>query len=245
MESGNPFFNQHRLERATEQAIDQEVMSLQGTMNKLGLLFLVLLVGASLTWTTPVWGEASMSMLGLIVGGLGGLLLSLVTVFRPQSARYTAVPYAFCEGLLLGGISSVFEAAYGGIVAMAVVITLGLFAGMYITYKARLFRVTQRFRNGVIGATIGVGLLYFSSIVLGFFGMSIPFLHSAGPVGIVINVVIIGIAMMNLVLDFDMVERMEEGGFPKFMEWYGAFSLMVTIVWLYMEILRLLARSRR
>lgn len=244
MRSGNPFFNENRLNRGAELVSEQGAMSLQGAMNKLGLLFLVVLGGASITWTSPMWGEADVSMGGLIIGMLGGLLLSLVTVFKPHLARYTALPYAFCEGLLLGGLSSIFEAAYGGIVTMAVIITLGLFAGMFITYKARLFRVTQGFRNGVIGATIGVGLLYFASFLLGMFGIGIPFLHSSGPMGIVLNIVIIGIAVMNLVLDFDMIERMEQASFPKYMEWYGAFALLVTIVWLYMEILRLLARRR-
>jgi uncharacterized YccA/Bax inhibitor family protein len=148
------------------------------------------------------------------------------------------------EGLFLGGISSIFEAQFPGIVIQAVGLTLGTLVGLLFAYKSGLIKVTENFKLGVAAATGGIFLIYMASFVLGFFGVGIPFIHESGLIGIGFSLVVVVIAALNLVLDFDFIERGAEAGAPKYMEWYGAFGLMVTLIWLYLEMLRLLAKLR-
>ncbi|MCB2203104.1 Bax inhibitor-1/YccA family protein [bacterium] len=245
MKSGNPILNERRFQSAAVQFAGEERMTFNGALNKTGLLFLIVLLGASWSWSDVSWGAPAAGMSAkMIIGLIGGFIAAIATSFRPQWAPISAPIYAFLEGMFLGGISAFFEARYPGIVIPAVVLTFGIMVGMLVTYRAGLIPVTQKFRIGVIAATGGVFLFYMASMVMGMFGVSMPLLHGGGTLGIVLNLAIIGIATLNLVLDFDLIARLSSSGAPKQMEWYGAFALMVTLVWLYIEILRLLARTR-
>jgi len=212
------------------------VMTLEGTVHKTGLSLLIVLAGAAITWnmTQPV--------LLMILGALGGLVLALVIAFKKTAAPYLTPAYAFLEGLFLGGVSAMYQARFKGIVIMAVGLTLGTLTALLAAYSARLIRATENFKLGVFAATGGIALLYLVSMVMGMFGKRIPFIHEAGPIGIAFSAVVVIIAALNLVLDFDFIERGAASGAPKYMEWYGAFGLLVTLIWLYLEILRLLSK---
>jgi uncharacterized YccA/Bax inhibitor family protein len=212
------------------------VMTLQGTVNKTGLSLLILLAGAAITW------NMAQPVLLMLLGLIGGLVLALVTTFKKTVAPYTTPAYAFLEGLLLGGVSAMYQRQYKGIVIMAVGLTLGVLAALLAAYSSRLIRVTENFKLGVFAATGGIALLYLVSMVMGMFGKRIPFIHEAGLIGIGFSLFVVVIASLNLVLDFDFIERGAASGAPKYMEWYGAFGLLVTLIWLYLEILRLLAK---
>ena len=159
-------------------------------------------------------------------------------------APITAPIYAVLEGLFLGGLSSMFEARFPGIAVQAIFGTFGTMAGLLLAYRTGLIKATENFRLGVFAATAGIAMLYLVSIVMGFFGKSIPFIHQSGAIGIGFSVFVVIIAALNLVLDFDFIEKGEEVGAPKYMEWYAAFGLLVTLVWLYVEMLRLLSKLR-
>jgi uncharacterized YccA/Bax inhibitor family protein len=233
MRTGNPALNDETFRSLPRTAGD--TMTLQGTVNKTGLALLVVVVGAAITWNAP-------SPILMIVGALGGLVLGITTAFKKQWAPFTTVPYAFLQGLFLGGLSQQYEARYSGIVPLAVGLTLGTLAALLAAYSSRLIRVTENFRMGVFAATGGIALFYLVSMVLGFMGIRIPYIHESGPIGIIFSLVVVAIASMNLVLDFDFIERGSSVGAPKYMEWYGAFGLLVTLIWLYIEILRLLSK---
>lgn len=222
-----------------------QAMSIQGTVNRTAVLLAILFVFSSWVWGYAMAGAPVHGFIG--VGALAGFVVALVTVFKKTWAPITAPLYAALEGVVLGGISAMFEASYPGIAIQAVALTFGVLAALLIAYTSRLIPVTQNFRLGVVAATGGIALVYLASFVLGFFGIRLPFLHDSGPLGIGISLFIVVIASLNLVLDFDFIERGAQGGLPKYMEWYAAFGLTVTLVWLYIEILRLLAklRSRR
>ena len=212
------------------------VMTLQGTVNKTGLGLLIVVAGAAITWNMEQ--PALLVIVGLVVGAI----LALVTAFKKTAAPYTTPAYAFFEGLMLGGISAMYERQFHGIVIMAVGLTLGVLAALLVAYTSRVIRVTENFKLGVVAATGGIALLYLVSMVMGFFGARIPYIHEAGLIGIGFSLFVVVIASLNLVLDFDFIERGAASGAPKYMEWYGAFGLLVTLVWLYLEILRLLAK---
>ncbi len=220
-------------------------MSVQGTVNKTGLLLCALLITSSWVWglafaKAPIQGWM---MLGII----GGFITAMVTVFKQTWAPVTAPLYAALEGLAIGGISAVLEMSYPGIAMQAASLTFGVLAALLLAYSSRVIRVTQKFRLGIVAATGGIVLVYLASWILGFFGVRMPFLYESSPLSIGISLVIVIVASLNLVLDFDFIEQGTERGLPKHMEWYGAFGLMVTLVWLYIEMLRLLSkvRSRR
>ena len=179
-----------------------------------------------------------------IGGAIGGLIFAMVTIFKPQWAPVTAPIYAVLEGLFIGGISAFMERIYPGIVPQAAGLTFGILFALLAAYKSGLIRATENFKLGVVAATGGIFVIYIASFILGFFGISIPFLHDSGPIGIGISVFICIVAALNLVLDFDFIENGAEHGAPKYMDWVGAFGLMVTLVWLYIEILHLLAKLR-
>lgn len=181
----------------------------------------------------------------IFVSVLVGFGLVIATYFRPQWARVTAPLYAVAEGLLVGAISKVYEAQYDGIVLQAVGLTIGVFGVMLVLYATGRIRVTPRFRLGIIAATGGIMLIYLATFVMRLFGGDMPFIHDAGAVGIGFSLVVVVIAALNLTLDFDMVDRLQEGGAPKNMEWFAALGLVVTLVWLYLEILRLLGKLNR
>jgi len=216
-------------------------MSLQGTVLKTALLLSLAIGTATFSWEAFQNGNPN-AMLLLIGGGIGGFVVSLIAIFKPTTSPWSAPLYAAFEGLLLGGISAYFEAAFNGIVLQAALLTFGTLGALLLAYSTRLIRATENFKLGVVAATGGIALVYLASIVLGFFGIQIPYLHSTGWVGIGISCFIVVVAALNLVLDFDFIETGVNRGAPKYLEWYGAFGLMVTLVWLYIEFLRLLVK---
>jgi uncharacterized YccA/Bax inhibitor family protein len=235
LRTGNPALKESTF-RGVSRAVGEEAMTLQGTVNKTGLSLLILLAAAAF-----VWNSANPQPF-ILIGLVGGLVTALVTVFKNRAAPVTTPLYAAFEGLLLGGVSLMFEARYPGIVINAVALTFGTLAVLLIAYSSGLIRPSENFKLGIFAATGAVGLLYLVSIVMGFFGKSIPFIHASGPIGIAFSLFVVGLAALNLVLDFDFIERGAAMGAPKYMEWVGAFGLLVTLVWLYLEILRLLAK---
>jgi uncharacterized YccA/Bax inhibitor family protein len=233
--TGNPALKESTF-RGVSRAVGEEAMTLQGTVNKTGISLLILLAAAAF-----VWNSANPQPF-VLVGLVGGLVTALVTVFKNTAAPVTTPLYAAFEGLLLGGLSLVFEARYPGIVVNAVALTFGTLAVLLVAYSSGLIRPSENFKLGIVAATGGVALLYLVSIVMGFFGKSIPFIHDSGPIGIAFSLFVVGLAALNLVLDFDFIERGAAMGAPRYMEWVGAFGLLVTLVWLYLEMLRLLAK---
>ncbi len=169
-------------------------------------------------------------------------MVALVTAFKREWAPVTTPIYALLEGLFLGGLSLLYEQQFPGIVMNAVGLTFGTLAALLLAYRSGLIKATENFKLGIFAATGGIALLYLVSMGLGFFGIRIPLIHGSGVIGIGFSLFVVGIAALNLVLDFDFIERGAESGAPKYMEWYGAFGLLVTLIWLYIEILRLLAK---
>ena len=223
-----------------------ETMTIQGTVNKTGLLLLLVVVAAAWTWGMIHSESPEAAYPWMIGGALIGFVTALVTVFKQTWAPISAPIYAICEGLFLGGISAVFEKAYPGIAVRAVSLTFAVMFVMLLAYKTGIVRATRGFKLGVIAATGAIAVLYLVNMVMSlFFHRSMSFLYNSSPLSIGISVVIVIIAALNLILDFDMIETGARVGAPRYMEWYGAFGLMVTLIWLYLEILRLLAKTSR
>lgn len=222
-------------------------MTLQGTVNKTAFLLLLVVASAAYTWNLFLENRTQEMMMWMIGGALGGFILAIVTVSKKEWSPVTSVLYALAEGLFLGGISAIFEAQFPGIVIQAVALTFGTAGCLLIAYKSGLIQPSENFKLGVVAATGGIAAIYMITIVLGFFGVSMPYIFGNGWIGIGFSVFVVIIAALNLVLDFDFIEQGAKNGVPKFMEWYAAFGLMVTLIWLYVEILRLLAKvnSRR
>ena len=242
--SGNPTLNDatFRNERGTT----GQTMTLEGTVNKTGILLALLVLSATYTWNLFFQeGNAAAVMPATIGGAIGGLIFALITMFKKQWAGVTAPIYALLEGLFLGGISAIFESQYPGIVIQATGLTLGTLASLLLLYKLGVIKPTENFRLMIVSATMGIGALYLISFVMNMFGSTgIGFIHSNGLFGIGFSLFVVAIAALNLVLDFDFIEQGSEQGAPKYMEWFGAFSLMVTLIWLYLEMLRLLSKLR-
>ena len=223
-------------------------MTLNGTILKTAFLLALVTASAMVPWFVLGGGDPTadpgpfLPFLG--VGFVGGIAMLLATIFKPQWAHVTAPAYAVFQGLLVGAVSALYASAYDGIVTQAILATLGVAGGMLFLYSNRIIEVTDRLRRGIMAATIGIMAVYVLSFVMRLFGASIPFLHDTGPLGIGISLFIVGVAAFNLLLDFDFIERGVRNGAPKQAEWYGAFGLVVTLVWLYLELLRLLAKLR-
>lgn len=240
MRTANPALRDTVFEVGVASGASSDRMTLQGTVNRTGVLLALAMTTAAWSWLHVAQGgnPAPVIMGGLLVG----LVLAIATIFRPVWAPYTAPAYALAEGAALGGISAGFEAMYPGIAFQAVFLTFGTLAGMLAAYSAGMVAATERFRRGVLAATLGIVAVYLVTFVLSFFGVSVPYLHGNGLIGIGFSLVVVGIAALNLVLDFDLIEKGVARGAPAYMQWYGAFALLVTLVWLYLEILRLLAK---
>ncbi|HZH43222.1 MAG TPA: Bax inhibitor-1/YccA family protein [Lysobacter sp.] len=246
MRSGNPVLKETTFLDLASGSVVQgagHAMTLGGTVNKtVLLLFLCVLTGA-FAWSQVVTPAGIVGVAPYAIGGaIGGLILAIVTAFKPAWSPVTAPLYALLEGFFLGAISALFEARFPGIVMQAVLLTFGTLLALLMAYRSGLIRATENFKLGVIAATGGIALVYLATIVLGFFDIRIPMIHESGLVGIGFSLFVVVIAALNLVLDFDFIESGVETGAPKYMEWYGAFGLMVTLVWLYVEFLRLLAK---
>ena len=223
-----------------------EAMTIQGTVNKTGFLLLLLILSAGYVWHLFTKApDPAMITPYLLVGTLGGLVAALITVFKKTWSPVTAPIYAVLEGLALGGISAIFEAQFQGIVIQAVGLTFGTLFALLLAYKSGLIKATENFKLGVFAATGGIALLYFVTFILGLFKVNVSFMHDSSLLSIGISVFVVIIAALNLVLDFDFIEKGAESGAPKFMEWYAGFGLLVTLVWLYLEILRLLAKMQK
>ena len=246
MRSGNPALRESTfldLGSGTVVSRDAGAMTLNGTVNKTGLLLLLAVLTGAFAWSQVQVTEYGVTGMGYVWGGMiAGFVLALATIFKKEWSPVTAPLYALAEGLFLGAISSVFEARFPGIVMQAVMLTFGTLFALLFAYRSGLIRATENFKLGVVAATGGIALVYLASIVMGFFGVQIPFIHESGIIGIGFSLFVVVIAALNLVLDFDFIETGVEQGAPRYMEWYSAFGLMVTLVWLYLEILRLLSK---
>lgn len=220
------------------------VATINGVLNKTMFSIFLTIVGASITWIKYINGSNDILFyagLGLI----GGLVAALITAFAPSAAPITVPIYSILEGLFLGAISAMYSYLYEGIVLQAVLITIGILVSMLVLYRFKVIRATPAFRKGIFAATLGIAVVYLINILLSLiFGVSIPYLHTATPLGIGISVVIIIIAALNFIIDFDNVDYIVSSGAPKKMEWIGAFGIMTTLVWMYLEVLRLLSYLR-
>ena len=231
--SGNPAFTRNFTSNDSTLPISER-MTLDGAVNKTSILLALCFLGAGVGWNIPALA---------IPAGIIGFILAMVTIFRsPAKAGSTAPLYSLSQGVMLGAITMFAEAMYPGIAIQAIGLTFGILASLLFCYKSGIIKPTENFRLMIFSATAGIALLYLISFIMSFFGSSIGFIHSNGLMGIGFSVFVVGIAALNLVLDFDFIEEGAEKGAPKYMEWYGAFGLLVTLIWLYLEILRLLAK---
>lgn len=250
MRSGNPALKDSTfldLSTGTVVARDGGAMTLNGTVNKTGTLLLLAVLTAAFAWSqtlTPTGELAPAAAIYLWGGAIGGLVLALVTAFKKTWSPVTAPLYALVEGFFLGAISAIYNARFEGIVMQAVLLTFGTMFALLFAYRSGLIKATENFKLGIVAATGGIMLVYLATIVLRMFGKDIPMIHESGIVGIGFSLFVVVIAALNLVLDFDFIESGVDAGAPKYMEWYGAFGLMVTLVWLYVEFLRLLSKLR-
>ena len=250
MRSGNPALKDSTFLDLGSGSIvtgDAGAMTLNGTVNKTGLLLVITLVGAMYSWsqaaTSLASGDAGVLMPLALGGAIGGFIVALVTIFKKAWSPVTAPLYAGLEGLFLGAISAIFEMRYPGIVMQAVGLTFGTLAALLLAYRSGLIRATENFKLGVVAATGGIALLYLVNIGMRLFGFEgMGFIHEGSTIGILFSVGVVIVAALNLVLDFDFIENGVAQRAPKYMEWYAAFSLLVTLVWLYLEILRLLSK---
>jgi uncharacterized YccA/Bax inhibitor family protein len=261
MRSGNPALNENtfsdlsvyhadgdssfRMQSADIAAAPASTMTIRGTAQKTMILLLIAAASGSITWGKVLNGGQiglGQAIPWILAGAAVGLITALIIGFRPKTAPTLAPVYAAAEGLFLGAFSAVFEARYPGIVTLAVGLTFGTLAGLLLAYQSGLIRATENFKLGIAAATMGICVMYLISFIGRWFGFEIPYIHGSGPIGIGVSAFVVVIAALNLVLDFDFIEDASERGAPKYLEWYGAFALLVTLIWLYMEILRLLAK---
>ena len=243
MRTANPALNKKVFENTGYASSTENTMTLQGTVNKTGFLLTFLILAAAWTWNLYFESNDPASVTPwLIGGGLGGFIVAIITTFKKHLSPITAPIYAVLEGLFLGSLSALFESRFPGIVVQAVGLTFGTLFALLMAYRSGLIKATENFKLGVTAATGGICLLYLISFVLSFFGTGIPYIHQSGLIGIGFSMFVVVIAALNLVLDFDFIENASESNAPKYMEWYGAFGLLVTLVWLYIEILRLLSK---
>lgn len=239
--SGNPAFRSKAFTHRSSDFSTNEVMTLSGAVNKTGFYLLLCTLTAALNWNL-LYSNPGLASGLLYFGLIGGFITAMVTIFKPTAANISAPIYAALQGLALGAVSAMYESAFDGIVIQALALTFGTLAALLLAYKSGLIKPTENFRLMLFAATGGVFILYLVSFIMSFFGGPIGFIHSNSLMGIGFSLVVVAIAALNLVLDFDFIEQAAEQGAPKYLEAYGAFSLMVTLIWLYLEILRLLAK---
>lgn len=242
--SGNPTLNEKMFGSLSVPQVQDGTMTEKGTLYKFGMMMLLLFAAASFAWKAAADGKNVVPW--MIGSAILGLVLALVMTFKKQWSSFLAPVYALAEGVFVGAISAFYNDAFKeiapGIVMQAVGLTFGVVIAMFALYQFGVIKATERFKSIVITATAGIAIFYLLSIVLRMFGIQMPLIHDSSTWGIVFSLIVVGIAAMNLILDFDLIEQGAKKGAPKYMEWYGAFALMVTIVWLYLEILRLLSK---
>lgn len=245
MRTSNPTLQMDTFSKMRGEAVG-DAMTVQGVVNKTGMLLLCVLMTAGWTWMKffQSGGNPAVVQGWMMLGLFGGFGLAIATVFKKEWAPVTAPLYALAEGFFIGGISSIFEVSYPGIVVQATSLTFGTLFAMLIAYRSGYIQVTEKFKLGVVAATGGIAIVYFISIILSFFGVNLSFIYGNGIMGIGFSLFVVVIAALNLVLDFDLIEQGANYRLPKYMEWYCSFSLMVTLIWLYVEFLRLLSKAR-
>lgn len=244
MRTNNPALNE-AIFRNAGPVTQGGAMTVNGTVTKTGILTALVLASATWVWSSATSGNPSgLAGIGMTVGWIVALIAGLIIPFAPRTAPWLAPVYAVGEGCLLGMISFMFEKQFHGIVLTSVLLTCGVLAALLGAYMTGMVRATERFRTGVFAATGGIALFYLLSMVLAIFGIHIPGMFSNGLFGVLFSLFVVAVAALNLVLDFDFIERSAAMGAPKYMEWYGAYGLLVTLVWLYLEILRLLSKLR-
>lgn len=215
---------------------DGDRMTIRDTLRATGILFALLIAGAVYGWNNAE------QIGGILLGSLlATFILLIATVVRPKWVKVTGPLFAVAEGVLVGAISKIYETFYDGIVLQAILATFAVFAAMLFLYSTRIIKVTARLRSTIILATVGIAIFYLASLVMSLFGVNIPFVWESGPLGIGISLLIVGVASFNLLLDFDLIENGIKNNAPAWMSWFAAFGLMVTVVWLYLEMLRLIA----
>jgi len=260
LRTANPTLNESTfagLNNLLDTAMAPKTMTVNGTAHKVGVFLLLAVFTASFTWSRFMEAVAVnesveagfQATFPWLIGGLiGGLVFALITVFKKTWAPFTGTAYALCEGLFLGGLSAFFETIYPGIVLQAVGLTFGVAGAMVLLYSTRVLQATPAFTKGVVAATVGVMLFYGAAMLLRVFGVEVGLIHemlyASNWIGIGFSIFVVVLAALNLVLDFDLIERGAKQGAPKWVEWYAAFGLMVTLVWLYVEALRLLAKLK-
>ena len=243
IKTSNPALNA-KIFQGQSVALD-DAMTLDGTVNKTGILLLCAIATAAYSWHTFMETRSLAAVNSLLWAGLiGGFIVALITIFKKEWAPVTAPIYSLLEGLVLGSLSAVLELRYPGIAIQSVSMTFGVLFVMLLAYRSHLIPVTQKLRLGIVAATGAIALFYIAEIILSFFGIQFASINGSGALGIGFSVVVVVVASLNLVLDFDFIESGVQARAPKYMEWYSAFGLMVTLVWLYLEILRLLSKIR-
>lgn len=245
--SGNPTLTEKMFDKSYEMAAgNMGTMTVRGSINKFGFMMLMLIAGAAYNWNLYEQLKQDTMTTLMWVGIIGGLISALAITFKPNWAPVLAPLYALLEGLFIGAISAIMNAAfadsYPGLIMQAVGLTFGVALAMFLLYNFRVISATERFKSIVFTATLGIGIFYLITMVLRMFGVNVSFMYDSSLLSIGISLFVVGIAALNLIMDFDMIEQGAERGAPKFMEWYGAFGLMVTIVWLYIEMLKLLSK---
>jgi len=237
----NPILNENFAEN--ERVLQGAPMTINGTIQITAFLGFLLIAAAYFVWSRYTMGYTDMAIMLTGIGGIAGFVTGLIVAFT--RIKYLVPVYAVCEGLFLGGISATFEVSYPGIVIQAIGATFAALFAMLILYRLNIISCTDKFRSVIFISTASIAVVYIVNLIGSFFGLHVPLLNSASPAGIAISAVICVIAALNLVIDFDFIERGAQNMLPKDFEWYGAFGLMVTLVWLYLEILRLLAKINR
>ena len=234
LRSGNPVLSKRTFDNTISVS---EKMTIEGTVNKTAISLLILVGTGYLTFDT-------LNPILLIGCGIGGFIFALITIFKKEWAPITVPIYAALQGAMLGGISYMYNYLYDGIVTNAILLTVGILVSLLIAYRSGYIKATENFKLGIFAATGGIAIVYLVNFIMGFFGSGIGVMNinNASPLSIGFSIVVVIIAALNLVLDFDFIEEGSEKGAPKYMEWYGAFGLLVTLIWLYLEILRLLAK---
>jgi uncharacterized YccA/Bax inhibitor family protein len=243
LKSGNPTLTEKIFSKSLS-SVDEGVMTVRGSLNKFGFVFFMMMASAAYTWHSFYQGQ---NVTGYMFGGMiAGFIVALIITFKRSWAGYLAPLYGLCEGFFVGALSALINYSmadkYPGIILQAVSLTFGAAIAMFLLYNFRIIRATEKFKSIIFTATAGIAIFYLIAMVLRMFGIDIPFLHEGSALGIGFSVFVVAIAALNLIMDFDMIETGSEMGAPKYMEWYCAFGLLVTIVWLYIEILRLLSK---
>lgn len=246
IKSSNPALSGDTFSGLSYRAERADAMTIPGTVYKTLLLLLLTLLAAGWTWNKfyQAGGNASAVSIWMMAGVIGGFIIAMVTIFKKEWAPVTAPLYAVLEGLFIGGLSATLETAYPGIVIQATGLTFGTLFAMLIAYQSGLIKATENFKLGVVAATGGIAIFYLVMMVMGFFGIQPTFMYGNSWLSIGISLFVVVIAALNFIIDFDIIEQGARSSMPKYMEWYGAFALMITLIWLYIEFLRLLSKVR-